>query len=749
MSNEIERILTLPVEGMTCASCVARVEKALKKVEGVSVANVNFATEKVTVAFDSHKTDLPTLANAVADAGYTLSTQALKKPSSVESASGNGQKSPQEQAFVETRKDFIISLAWTAPIVIISMIDVTGWFAQWSLLPLGDINKLLLIAATFVIAGPGKRFYTSAWRQAKHLAADMNTLIAVGTGIAYTYSALAVLFPDWLGLHAGTVQVYFDTAVTIVTLILLGKMLEARAKSKASDAIRHLMGLQPKAATVIRGETELILPVDEIVVGDTVVVKPGEKIPVDGVIARGSTTIDESMLTGESLPVERSVGQKIMAGTVNKNGTVEFTATGIGKETMVAHIIKLVEEAQGSKAPIQNLADKVAAVFVPSVISIAMLTFILWYFTGNNGFTPAMINAIAVLIIACPCALGLATPTAIIVGTGKGASAGILIKNAESLERAHRIQTIILDKTGTLTQGKPSVSEIVTFNDIDEDSLIGYVASAEKRSEHPLGIAIVAYASERGIHLSEPDSFQSHAGFGIEATVKGRRVVVGTAEFLRQLSIDTSGVRTVTDQLANNGKTPVLGAIDGRLCGAIAIADAINPTSKEAVTQLRNLGIEVLMITGDKKETAERVAREVGINQTVAEVLPQNKAASVKQIQETGKTVAMVGDGINDAPALAQADVSIAMGSGTDIAMETADITLMRPDLRGVVGAIRLSKKTIRTIKQNLFWAFIYNVIGIPLAALGFLNPVIAATAMAFSSVSVVSNSLRLRLTKI
>jgi Cu+-exporting ATPase len=470
---------------------------------------------------------------------------------------------------------------------------------------------------------------------------------------------------------------------------------------------------------------------------------------VDGVITVGATTIDESMLTGESFPVERCVGRKILGGTINKNGTVEFKATAVGKETMVAHIIKLVEEAQGSKASIQSLADKIAAVFVPVVLSIAAVTFTLWYILGVNGFTPAMINAIAVLIIACPCALGLATPTAIIVGTGRGASLGILIKNAESLERAHKVQAIILDKTGTLTEGKPSVTDVLTFNGTDVSTLLRFVASVEKRSEHPLGDAIVSYAAARGITLSNPESFLAHAGFGIEAVIDKRKVVVGNAGFLQRFLIDSTVIRSTIDQLAEQGKTTVLVAIDGQVSGAIAITDAIRPTSRHAVEQLQQLGIDIVLITGDNKQTAEAVARQVGIVHVVAGVLPQNKAASVKHFQDSGKTVAVVGDGINDAPALAQADVGIAMGSGTDIAMETADITLMKPDLLGVVHAIRLSKQTIRTIKQNLFWAFIYNIIGIPLAALGMLNPIIAAAAMAFSSVSVVSNSLRLRLSKI
>jgi Cu+-exporting ATPase len=749
MNSVTEHTVTLPVEGMTCASCVSRVEKALKKVEGVSVANVNLATENVTVAFDDRKTNLSALSKAVSEAGYSLSIQNANKSVEADSAPESAAESRQERAFVETRKDFLLSVVFTVPIMIVSMIDMTEWFMRRSPLSMDDINKLLLIATTFVLAVPGKRFFKSAWQQAKHFTADMNTLIAVGTGIAFVYSALVVLFPHWLGLGAAYSDVYFDTAGTIITLVLLGKMLEARAKSKASDAIRKLMGLQPKSATVIRNGQEQVIPIDDVVAGDTLIVKPGEKIPVDGVIVKGSTTIDESMLTGESLPVEHTVGGKILSGTINKNGTVDFKATAVGKETIVAHIIKLVEEAQGSKASIQSLADKIAAVFVPVVFSIAAMTFVLWYFLGSNGFAPAMVNSIAVLIIACPCALGLATPTAIIVGTGRGATAGILIKNVESLEQAHKIQTIILDKTGTLTEGKPSVIEVLTFNGIDEGALLRYVGSVEKRSEHPLGDAIVHYAATHGITLLNPESFKSHTGFGIEAVVDGKRVVVGNADFLQQFSIDVSGTQATLEQQSIQGKTMVLAAIDGRLGGAIAITDAIRPTSRDAINQLKQLGIDVVMITGDKRQTAEAVANQVGIEHVIAEVLPQNKAASIRQIQETGRTVAMVGDGINDAPALAQADVGIAMGSGTDIAMETADITLMKPDLRGVVQAIRLSKQTIRTIKQNLFWAFIYNVIGIPLAASGMLSPVIAAAAMAFSSVSVVSNSLRLRWSKI
>jgi len=749
MTNAVEHIVTLPVEGMTCASCVARVEKALKKVEGVRVANVNLATEQVTVTFDDLKTNLDALASAVSEAGYSLSIEREKQSTDAAVAPDGTTESRQERAFVATRKDFFFSLIFAVPVMVVSMFKSTNWFLQWIPLSTADIDKLLLIATTVVLAVPGRRFFNSAWKQVKHFSADMNTLIAVGTGIAYVYSGMVVMFPHWLGVTAATSHVYFDTAVAIITLILLGKMLEARAKSKASDAIRKLMDFRPKSATVIRNGYERVVPLEDILTGDIIVVKPGEKLPVDGIIVKGTSTIDESMLTGESIAVERTVGDRIMAGTINENGAFEFKATAVGKETMVAHIIKLVEDAQGSKASIQSLADKIASVFVPVVISIAAVTFMLWYFLGSYGFTPAMINAIAVLIIACPCALGLATPTAIIVGTEKGATAGILIRNAESLEKAHRIQTIVLDKTGTLTEGKPSVTDVVTFGDIDEATLLHYVASVEKRSEHPLGSAIIAYAVDHNTVFSKPEFFQSHPGFGIEAVVEGKRILVGNTDFLRQCSIDVSAAQANLDHLAATGKTTVLAAVDGEFRGAIALLDTIYATSHEAVQQLRTLNIDVVMMTGDKRQTAEAVARSVGIVDVMAGVLPQHKAASIKQLQDAGKTVAMVGDGINDAPALAQSDVGIAMGSGTDIAMETADITLIKPDLHGVVKAIRLSRRTIRTIRQNLFWAFIYNIVGIPLAALGMLSPIIAAAAMAFSSVSVVSNSLRLRWTNL
>jgi Cu+-exporting ATPase len=540
--------------------------------------------------------------------------------------------------------------------------------------------------------------------------------------------------------------VYFDTATTIITLILMGRLLEARAKWRASGAIKKLMGLQPKTASVIRNGVESETAIAALIAGDILRVRPGERIPVDGVITSGFTTIDESMVTGESLPVEKSMGDSVVGGTINKNGSIEFRATAVGKETVIARIIKLVEDAQGSKAPIQKLADTIASIFVPVVIGIAVVTFGLWYFVGGIGFTSSMINFIAVLIIACPCALGLATPTAIIVGTGRGASIGILIKNAESLERALKIQTVILDKTGTITEGKPSVTDVAAFNGFEKKEMIRLAATLEKRSEHPLGTAIVDYAEFQKISTSDNvDSFQNFEGRGVTAAIDGKTVAVGNLALMENISVRITNADSIVQKFYAEGKTAMYVASDGKLAGVVAVADTIKVHSKEAISQFKQMGIETIMMTGDNEHVAKAIALEAGIDRVIAGVLPQEKAAHVKAAQAEGKIVAMVGDGVNDAPALAQADVSIAMGSGTDIAMESADITLMRSDLNGVIEAIQLSRRTVRIIKQNLFWAFIYNVIGIPLAAFGMLNPAIAAGAMAFSSVSVVSNSLRLK----
>lgn len=749
MKNALLQTVTVPVEGMTCASCVARVEKALKQVDGVKEANVNLATEKVTIAIDTNRTNLAQLASVVEEAGYKLVTQ---KPGS-RSIDSHGvefpEESQQEKNYRELRRELVLSLSFAIPIMVVSMANMTDWFMKWIPLSMEDVNKLLLVATTPVMFVSGRRFFKASWQLARHFSADMNTLVAVGTGVAYIYSMVVVLFPHWLGLNGTMGDVYFDTAATIITLILMGRMLEAKAKSKASDAIKKLMGLQPKTATVVRDGMDQDVPIEEVLQNDTVIVKPGEKIPVDGLIIEGQTVIDESMVTGESLPVEKHIGDRVVGGTMNKNGSIAFRATAVGKDTVIAHIVKLVEEAQGSKAPIQALADKIASVFVPVVIGIAVLTFLIWFFIGGIGFTPAMINFIAVLIIACPCSLGLATPTAIIVGTGRGATLGILIKNAESLERAHRVQTVILDKTGTLTEGKPSVTDVAPFNGMHENLLLSYLASIEKKSEHPLAQAIVEHAAAKNLPLFAVDSFASHTGLGLTAVVEGKAIMVGSMDFYNDTPIDVNVARDLVERFSSEGKTAIVAAIDGQLIGIVALADKLHSTSRDAVGQLKAMNIEVMMLSGDNKRTADAIARQAGIEQVIAGVLPADKAAQVKAIQKSGRIVAMAGDGINDAPALAQADVSIAMGGGTDIAMETSDITLMKQDLRGVVQAIRLSNQTIRTIRQNLFWAFFYNVIGIPLAAFGMLNPMIAAGAMAFSSVSVVSNSLRIRSAKL
>ncbi len=726
-------ILTLPVQGMTCASCVARVEKTLKNVEGISNASVNLATEQATIEFDALQVSVEKMQSVVADAGYTLVVP--RQDATQTSAEQLG-----SQHTKNVKHELLFSVSLTIPIMLLSMVSMMAWYVQHSPLSMDATNKILLILTTPVLFISGKRFFKGFWSATKHVTADMNTLVAVGTGSAFAYSAASVLFPEWLK----SPHVYFDTTATIITLILLGKFLEARAKSQASDAIRKLMGLQSKTARVFRNGAERDLPIDDVLVNDIIIVRPGERIPVDGVITKGSTTIDESPVTGESLPVEKRDADNVIGGTINKNGSIEFRATAVGKNTLLAHIIKLVEKAQGSKAPIQSLADKIAAVFVPTVIGIALVTFALWYVVGGIGFTHSLINFIAVLIIACPCALGLATPTAIMVGTGTGARLGILIKNAESLERIHNIQTIVLDKTGTITEGKPSVTNVVPLNGFDENELIRCAASLEKKSEHPLAKAIVEYAEKKGISLLNVDWFESTTGTGVTGSIQGQKVAVGKSTFADD-SHFRNGNEQLIAQLASEGKTPVVVSIDEKAAGVIAIADAIKPSSREAIDQLRSMNINVIMMTGDNERAANAIATQAGVDRVIAQVLPHEKASQIKSLQADGNVVAMVGDGINDAPALAQADVGIAMGTGTDIAMDAADMTLMNGELTTLVHAIKLSSATLRTIKQNFFWAFVYNVVGIPLAALGVLNPMIAAAAMAFSSVSVVSNSLRLR----
>ncbi|MFA6467832.1 MAG: heavy metal translocating P-type ATPase [Bacteroidota bacterium] len=739
METKIQTI-TLPVEGMTCASCVARVEKVLLKVEGVEKATVNLATEKATVKFDPTVVSTDLLAAAVEEAGYTLV---------VENVTEASESTASSDSYTKLKKEFSVSALIALPVMILSMISMTEWFMDISPLGMDEINKLMFLGTTTIMIVSGKRFFSTAWKLAKHFDADMNTLVAVGTGVAYMFSSVVVLFPEWLPESVVLSNVYFDTAATIITLILLGKMLEARAKLRASDAMRKLMSIQPKTAQVFRNSVYSEIAISNVVINDRILVRPGEKIPVDGIVEKGETAIDESMMTGESIPVQKKSGDAVIGGTINTTGSIEFHATAVGSATVLAQIVRLVEEAQGSKAPIQSLADKIAGVFVPVVIGIALVTFLGGMILFDLPFTNAMIHAIAVLIIACPCALGLATPTAIMVGTGRGASSGVLIKNAESLERAGSVTAVVFDKTGTITEGKPSVTDVLLFNEYSKEDLLMLAASVEHRSEHPLSKAIVQYAEKHQTAVRPVEGFLANPGHGIIGTVEGKNVIIGKEEIMRESLINISTAVESVARLQTEGKTVVYVGVQRKLAGIIAIADTVRETSLEAVERLKQMNISVTLLTGDNANTAQAIARQVGITKVIANVLPKDKAEYIKQLQSQHQIVAMVGDGINDAPALAQADVSLAMASGTDVALETADVALMRHDITAVVRAITLSRKTISTIKQNLFWAFIYNVIGIPLAAFGMLSPTFAAGAMALSSVSVVTNSLRLRKTKL
>ncbi|MBL0174170.1 MAG: copper-translocating P-type ATPase [Ignavibacteria bacterium] len=736
------QVLSLPVEGMTCASCVLRVEKTLKKTDGVLQASVNLATNRALIEIDPTVASLEQLREAVADAGYALVLPARADESADDVSAA--QEAREQAASATLRREFIFAAAVTAPVMALSMLMMLDAFrAAWPM-AMDETNRLLLVLTAPVLFISGKRFFVGFWKGLAHLTADMNTLVAVGTGAAFIYSTVATLFPSALGLHAAHADVYFDTSATIITLILMGRLLESRAKSRASGAIRALAQLQPPTARVLRFGNEMDIPAREVVTGDLVIIRPGERIPVDGLVTKGETSVDESLVTGESLPVEKREGDRVIGGTINAHGSLELRATAVGKDTVLAQIVRLVEQAQGSKAPVQKLADRIASVFVPVVIGIALLTFAVCFFFTDIGATASMIRMIAVLIIACPCALGLATPAAIMVGVGVGAEKGILIRNAEALERAHRITVVVLDKTGTLTEGTPSVTDVIAMDGTDPDRLVALAAAAERGSEHPLARAVLAEAKRRGVDVPAADSFRALPGLGVIATAGDDSIVAGNTTILSEFAIHAA-LPSEADALSADGKTLIHIALNGAYAGSIAIADRLRPSSAAAVEALRALGCEVVMLSGDNEATANAIARSAGITRVYAQVLPEQKAERVRELQADGSVVAMVGDGVNDAPALAQADVGIAMASGTDVAMESADITLMRSDPAGIAQALRLSARTIAKIRQNLFWAFFYNVIGIPLAALGLLNPMIAAAAMAFSSVSVVTNALLLK----
>jgi P-type Cu+ transporter len=742
--------VTLPIEGMTCASCVRRVEKALARTPGVSKASVNLATEQATVSYDPAVSGLDQLKTAVGKAGYAVGDRAPTAPPSSPAATSGADpvdehENERQKEIEDLRLKALVSLAVGAVMMALMYLPLH--------LNVTIVAPFLLIAATIIQAWAGGMFYRSAWDAARHGATNMNTLVAVGTSAAYGYSAFVTLWPSVALSWGFQYNLYYESAVIIIALILTGRWLEARARKQTSSAIRALMGLQARTARVIRDGVDQDIPIDSVAAGDLVRVRPGEKVPVDGQIVEGRSAVDESMLTGESLPVEKGPGDSVIGATLNKTGSFIFQATKVGRDTALAQIVRLVEEAQGSKAPIQQLADTISSYFVPAVLALATITFAGWLLLGPAPrVTHALEAAIAVLVIACPCALGLAAPTAIMVGTGKAAEYGILIRGGEALEQARKITAIVLDKTGTLTRGKPSVVQVIALDGWQESEILHYAAGVESGSEHPLGEAIVARARDTSLDTPPMEDFQSVTGKGVTARVAGREVVLGNRALLAQFGIALAALDSHAEALAQTGATPMFVAVDGSAAGLIAVADTLKPESRDAVAELKALGLDVWMLTGDNRTTAEAIARQAGIENVVAEVLPEQKVEQVRALQQGGAVVAMVGDGINDAPALAQADLGIAIGTGTDVAMAASDITLIGGDLRTIVTAIALSRKTVGVIKQGLFWAFAYNVILIPVA-MGLLNPLfhvllspmLAAAAMAMSSVSVVSNALRLR----
>ncbi|MBP2242468.1 Cu+-exporting ATPase [Cytobacillus eiseniae] len=727
----------LDITGMTCAACSARIEKGLNKMDGVIHANVNLALEKANIEYNPSVISPIEIMQRVEKLGYGAT---IKTEENDQETSDYRLKEIKKQ-----QVKFIFSLILSLPL----LWAMAGHFRFTSFLYVPDVFMnpwFQLVLATPVQIVIGRQFYVGAYKALRNKSANMDVLVALGTSAAYFYSLYLSI--QSIGSHAHMVDLYFETSAVLITLILLGKLFEAKAKGRSSEAIKKLMGLQAKTATVIRADQEMEIPLEEVMTGDTILVKPGEKIPVDGEILDGQSALDESMITGESVPVDKTIGDIVIGSTVNKNGFLKMKATKVGKETALAQIIKVVEEAQGSKAPIQRLADLISGIFVPIVVSIAMLTFLIWYFLVAPGdFAEALEKLIAVLVIACPCALGLATPTSIMAGSGRAAEYGVLFKGGEHLEMTHRVDTVILDKTGTITNGTPVLTDVIS--DQAEADFLSLVGSAERQSEHPLAQAIVEGIKDKQIPLHTPSAFEAIPGYGVKACVDGREVLIGTRRLMMKYTIEINHILPDMLQLEKQGKTAMLVAIDGVYAGIVAVADTIKDTSSQAIQRLKELGLDVIMMTGDNEQTAQAIAKLAGVEHVIAEVLPEGKADEVKKLQHQGKKVAMVGDGINDAPALAVADIGMAIGTGTDVAMEAADITLIRGDLNSIADAIFMSKKTIRNIRQNLFWAFGYNTIGIPIAAFGFLAPWLAGAAMAFSSVSVVLNALRLQRVKL
>ncbi|EEM82497.1 Copper-exporting P-type ATPase A [Bacillus thuringiensis serovar huazhongensis BGSC 4BD1] len=726
------------VSGMTCAACSNRVEKRLNKLDGVNKATVNFALESATVDFNPDEVNVNEMKSAITKLGYKLEV----KPDDQDASTDHRLQEIERQ-----KKKFIISFILSFPLLwaMVSHFSFTSFIYLPDMLMNPWVQLALATPVQFIIGG---QFYVGAYKALRNKSANMDVLVALGTSAAYFYSVYVSI--QSIGSSEHMTDLYFETSAVLITLIILGKLFEAKAKGRSSEAIKKLMGLQAKTATVVRDGTEIKILIEEVVAGDIVYVKPGEKIPVDGEIVEGKSAIDESMLTGESIPVDKSIGDVVIGSTINKNGFLKVKATKVGRDTALAQIIKVVEEAQGSKAPIQRVADQISGIFVPVVVVIAIITFAVWMiFVTPGDFGGALEKMIAVLVIACPCALGLATPTSIMAGSGRSAEYGILFKGGEHLEATHRLDTVILDKTGTVTNGKPVLTDVIVADGFNENELLRLVGAAERNSEHPLAEAIVEGIKEKKIDIPSSETFEAIPGFGIESVVEGKHLLIGTRRLMKKFNIDIEEVSKSMGALEREGKTAMLIAIDKEYVGIVAVADTVKDTSKAAIARLKKMGLDVVMITGDNTQTAQAIAKQVGIDYVIAEVLPEGKAEEVKKLQANGKKVAMVGDGINDAPALATANIGMAIGTGTDVAMEAADITLIRGDLNSIADAIFMSKMTIRNIKQNLFWALAYNALGIPIAALGFLAPWVAGAAMAFSSVSVVLNALRLQRVKL